>query len=211
MLNKYIKYKILKVSTLFHDPGTILQEIKVIHNELSISEDKYNLIYYSLYKQDIINNKTKFYSDLYNKFVKSDFILIELTTIKTILCDNIYVDIIQSRRNNSENVKLYYKDDEIIFEKNIIKLIEFVKSKKKKIFIIGHIYSNKWKVKKLERRIILNQILEKVCNKFNVKFFNPSILLDKYSEKELLIDSSHYTKKGTKVYGNTLMKLLNNK
>jgi vacuolar-type H+-ATPase catalytic subunit A/Vma1 len=209
MKNKYIPNKSNKsMSSLFHDPGTILQEIKNInnHSDMVIPENIYSLIYYSKYTNSLIKNKNEHYKLLRRKFNKSKYIVIELSTFKSILYNNMYLDYVQVTRFKK---KIPISINQDLFKNNTIKLIEYLKSIKKKMSIVGVIYSNKWKNIKLATRQTLNNILEEICQKYNVPFFNPSILLNNNNITDLLKDSSHYTDNGKKLFAQELMKLLN--
>ena len=101
MKNKYILNKSNKsISTLFHDPCTILQEIKNINNnsDVTIPQNIYPLIYYSKYTNNLIKNKSEHYKLLRRKFNKSKYIFIELSTLKSILHNNIYLDYVHVTR-----------------------------------------------------------------------------------------------------------------
>ena len=74
--------------------------------------------------------------------------------------------------------------------------------------IVGVFYSNECKNIKLATRKTLNDILEEICKKHNIPFFNPSILLKNNDENYLLKDIFYYTDNGKKLFAQELMKLL---
>lgn len=206
-----------QLRTLFHDPGTILQEIKAMHNELIVPEDMYNLIYYTKYRTHLLNDKMRYYEKHLNLFNNAKCIIIEISTLKSIIYNNIYLDLVQSRRNKEKREKYvdnYITDDITLFENNVIKLIEYLILKQKKICICGVVYWNSWNIEKLKIRNVLNNVLEKICKKYNVTFINPTDMINEnlniYPMNELLLDSDHFTKKGEELITHYIKKKLNN-
>ena len=61
---------------------------------------------------------------------------------------------------------------------------------------------------------MLNNVLEKICKKYNVTFINPTDMINEnlniYPMNELLLDSDHFTKKGEELITDYIKKKLNN-
>jgi hypothetical protein len=63
----------------------------------------------------------------------------------------------------------------------------------KKIIIVSH-YNSKINGKYLSSRNHLINLLERICTKYNIPFVNPTSILSKYSQEEVISDDlGHYT------------------
>lgn len=202
LISKYVT--ILNNRTLMHDVGQYVQEIKFYNKEIIIPEHLYQYIYYSEYKQKILNNKEQLLECQNNYLKEADLVIVEISTLKYIIEDEIYLDI-QQTINKPNNIILSY--NKIQFENKINELIGLLNNKK--ILFVGHIYTPKFNIDKLTIRKILNEwINNAIKNHPNVYFFNPSEIIEKYGWEEMMKDTTHYTKKGKNTMKNYVIKFI---
>jgi hypothetical protein len=68
--------------------------------------------------------------------------------------------------------------------------------KHKKIIFIGHLYSEKPGIKKINQRFIINNIVRKICDNIKSYFIDPSKIFETYDWNYIMKDSQHYTEEG---------------
>jgi hypothetical protein len=66
----------------------------------------------------------------------------------------------------------------------------------KRIIIVSH-YNSKKNNEYFNSRSNLINLLDKICNKHNIPFINPTIVLSKFSQEDVITeDLGHYTELG---------------
>ena len=167
-------------------------------------------IKYCKYENYIKNNNTKYCFRtglLLNKnidfnfkkeFENTDIFVIEIASRISYKWNNLYLHHIAI--DNKYNFP-YINDVEIVdetdeeIENNILLIKNLLHPKK--IIIISHFCTYNY-----GKRYELIKLLENITQKYNIPFYNPSILLQKYSKEQLFVDEkviSHYTEFGMKI------------
>jgi hypothetical protein len=181
--------------TLMHSISQYSQELDIINNKLILNPENYKSMYYFNYYTELLKDKNTFLNNLKTCVNNSDYILAEIQTLKYIDNSGIELDIVQSVRNAENHNFKYYNKTQFIKKVN-----EFIlRLPNKKIIFVGHMYDDRVGITKINVRCITNKIMQKFANNKNIYFINPSNVFLKYSWKEIMKDSSHYTDFGEKI------------
>ncbi len=178
-----------------HSIGQYNQEINFINKKIDINQENYEYMYYSNYYNLLLENKENVQNSLLNLLNHSDYIIAEMQTLKFIEKDNLELDIIQCQRNqNNFEIKAYNKT---ILTNKINEFIENLPNKK--IIFIGHVYDESVGIKKINTRLVINNLVKNTVNNKNTFFINPSNVFKNNKWNDIMKDSSHYTILGEKI------------
>ena len=192
--NKYYR-------TLLHSIGQYIQEIEFIQKKKDIPTNLLKLMYYSNYANLLKDNREDTLKNIIKCYNDAKYVITEMQTLKYIESNNYHLDLIQCNRiTEEENLVINNVDTTIkIYNKNnFIDLVKkFIMSiKNKKIIFIGHLYSEKAGIKKINQRFIVNNIVNKICDNNKTFFINPSKIFEIYEWDYIMKDSQHYTEEG---------------
>jgi len=192
--------------TLLHGIAQYIQELEFYKKQKEIPIHLLKYMYYNNYtklleekKQDTLNKVSKCYLD-------SKYIVAEMQTLKYIESEGYQLDLIQVNRNAEENALVNTSMDTEIKVHNKIEFIDLVKkfivsNKNKKIIFIGHLYSEKANIKKINQRFIINNLVNRICDNKKSFFINPSRIFEIYEWDYIMKDSQHYTEEGEIIVG----------
>ena len=180
-----------------HSTKEVIQYINFLKGELIIPIP-YNKL---CFRTAICDNTYINYNDLYNKlFIESDICIIEVCSSKLYMYNDFYLHQLCLDTNYE-----YYKNineidiSDIVIKKQSDEEIEcdILEIQKilypKKIIIVSH-YNSKINGKYLSSRNHLINLLDNICKKYNIFFVNPTSVLSKYSQEEVMTnDLGHYT------------------
>jgi len=177
-----------------HDISQYVQEMKIYNKVIDIPENLLQFMYYSSYKNKICDNMSETIKNQKKYINEADIIVVEISTLKYIIKDGIYLDIQQASK--TDNKIMSYDKEEFISKFN--EFIEMLPHKK--ILFVGHIYLPHMTIDKLKVREKLNEYINFCSSKYtNVFFFNPSIIVEKYGWNNMMIDTTHYSKNGRSI------------
>ena len=150
------------------------------------------------FRTSILHNKKLYFNNiLENNFKNTKLCIIEIASKISYKYNNRYVHhILYDNETYKNDIIVSQQTDEEI-EEDIINIIKELNNIK--IIIVGHIVTyNKGK------RYELINLLEQICNKYNILFINPITEITKlgYNIKDLVIDEpiiSHYNELGHSV------------
>ncbi len=191
----FIKIQNKNYRTLMHSIGQYNQEIDFINKKIDINPENYEYMYYSNYYNLLIENKENLQNNLFDFLNNSDYIIAEMQTLKFIEKDNLELDMVQCQRKpNNFEIKAYNKT--IL----INKINEFIKKlPNKKIIFIGHVFDESVGIKKINTRLVINNLVKNIVNNKNTFFINPSNVFKNNKWNDIMKDSSHYTIEGEKI------------
>ena len=191
-----------------HYTKEIIQKIKIARKELIIPINFENLI---LQTGTLCNDK--FHENFYSK---SDFFIIEISSIKKFKYKDFYCnqwsirDILKDNKYDNElykiaeftknNMELQTKE-EILEDLNTIYTLL-----NKKIIFVNHFNIPKDDGSFFEERLLIHNTLKEYCDNKNTFLFDPTEIINKYSLEETIIDSGHYTPDFKKIIGKELIK-----
>ena len=187
----------LNPRTLMHDISQYIQEIQFYQKIKPLNEQLVEYMYYNEYKQKIIEQKELALKTQLEKLQEADIVIAEICTLKYILVDGTYYDLQKcaSYPRGQFSIKTY---DKKTFQQKVREFIELIPNKK--ILFVGHIYdANFMTNSKLKVRQVLNSWINELVDHARTHFFNPSSLLEKFPYKQIMLDTSHYNKKGKKI------------
>lgn len=163
------------------------------------------------FRTGILENKYIDYHDIYNKlFLDSNICIIEICSIKKYIHNDFYLHhlCVDKRFSNYNNKTPHEILDNVIIEKQSDEEIEndILEIKKmifpKKMFVVSH-YNSKQNGKYLTTRNHLINLLDVICKKHNIPFINPTIVLSKYNQEEVITDDlGHFTQFGIDEFSN---------
>ena len=175
----------------------IIQLLKFINNEINIPEN----ILHKCFRSFTINTQSidKYIKDknyLLNIFNNIDIFILEICSRKIFIaqekyyyCDN-YIRRLEQNKNLEELNNIEHK---IMNEEDILQDIKFIqKYLKKPILIVSHI-NCKLNNSIIETRNNLINSLENICDKNNIAFYNPTLILDYFDQENVMNkDLVHY-------------------
>lgn len=189
-----------------HYTKEVLQTVKFLKNI-----DNYDNLNYC-FRTEILN-RSRFTDEQINKFReefdRTDVFVIEIASRIAYEYNNTYIHHIASEEKYNvpirNDIKIRDQTDEEI-ENDINEIISLLSPKP--IIIVSHIctYST-------GKRYELTKLLQKICEKKNISFFNPSVLLEKYSLNDLFINENvltHYTEFGHNIVSLEYKRLIDN-
>jgi hypothetical protein len=190
-----------------HSTKEVIQFIKFLKGELNIPSP-YNKC---CFRTAICENKFIDYNDTYNKlFNDTDIFIIEICSNKKYIYNNFYlhhlcVDKKHIKYNENTPIEILYNhtiekqnDEEI--ENDILKIQKMLYPKK--IIIVSH-YNSKKNGEYINSRNNLIILLNNICNKYDIPFINPRIVLSQHKQEEIMIDDlGHYTEFGISKFSN---------
>ena len=192
--------------TLMHGIGQYIQEIEFIKRTKEIPSELLKYMYYNNYAKLLTEKKEDTLKKIIKCYNDSKFIIAEMQTLKYIESNGYQLDLIQCNRNNPEDENVLVRKDENDLDTEIkvygkVEFIDLVKKfimsiKHKKIIFIGHLYSPKPNIKKINQRLIINNIVNKICDNNKTYFINPSKIFEIYEWDYIMKDSQHYTEEG---------------
>ena len=188
--------------TLMHSIGQYIQEIEFIKKQKEIPDDLLKYMYYNNYTKLLTEDKEGTLNNLIKYYNESKYVIAEMQTLKYIETTGYHLDLIQCNRNTEEN--LLVRNDEDDFDIKVYGKIEFIdlvkkfimSIKHKKVIFIGHLYSEKAGIKKINQRLIINNVVRKICDNNKSYFINPSKIFETYDWNYIMKDSQHYTEEG---------------
>jgi len=192
-----------------HSTKEVIQFIKFLKGELKIPQP-YNKL---CFRTGIMEDKFIDYDNSYkNMFLNTNFFIIEISSNKKYIHNNFYLHhlSVDIRYNFSNLLNKTPKDilENYIIEKQKDEEIEYDileiqrMLNPKKIIIVSH-YNSKKNNEYLNARNDLINLLSTICNKYNIPFINPTNVLSKFSQEEIMtIDLGHYTELGKNEFAN---------
>ena len=161
------------------------------------------------FRTGILFNKNIDYENLKKSFEDTDIFIIEIASRISYKWNNLYLHHITTESKYNfpyiDNIEIKNETDEEI-ENNILNIQKVLYPKP--FIIISHFATYNY-----GKRYELTKLLEKITTKYKIPFYNPSILLEKYSPEKLFINEkvlSHYTEFGEKIIENEYKKLIDN-
>jgi hypothetical protein len=190
-----------------HTTREIIFFLENINNIEKISIDNpdnlTNLIFGDIYHPGVINDFKKFINKPINKNINK--IILEISSRKVMYHNDIPLNHFYSFRNKQYNVVKILSDEEIELDLYYItKLCKTTFNENIEIHIIPHL---NLKTKKnndyiFERNNFVN-LLEHLCNKYNIKIHNLGKYIEKINNESFLedymSDSTHYSKDYDKI------------
>ncbi len=184
-----------------HSTKEVIQLINFLKGDLNIPEPFNKLCF----RTGICENRPIEYSEEYSKlFADTDIFIIEICSAKTYIYKNYYlhhlcVDKRFSSYNMTTSIDVLLNhtvkkqsDEEI--ETDILEIQRLLFPKK--IIIVSHyncIYNGAY----IKDRANLINLLESITKKYNIPFVNPTKVLEKYTQNQVLTeDLGHYTELG---------------
>jgi len=199
-LNNLINYS--------HSTKEVIQFIQFLKGELSIPPP-YNKL---CFRTGIYENKFINYNDTYNKlFVNTDIFIIEICAIKKFIHNNFYLhhlSVDKAYKNTIYQINTPHEilnnfiiekqsDEEI--ENDILEIQKMLYPKK--IILVSN-YNSKLNGEYINSRNNLIKLLYNICNKHDIPFINPTIVLSNYSQEQVMTDLDHYTDFGINKFSN---------
>ena len=192
-----------------HCTKEILQMIHYIRNDIIIPSP-FNQF---CFRTGIISNSSLEYDKKFAKILEnSDVCVLEICSNKKYIHSNYllhHLCVDNRTRFWGKNTTSFIKDgfhiekqsDEEI-ENDILKIKELLFPKK--IIIVSH-YNAKINNEPIKSRLYLINLLETICNKHHIRFVNPSMLLNNYTQTTILDrDLGHYTDFGLEIFNKHL-------
>ena len=193
----------------------VIQFIKFLKGELHIPIP-YNK---ACFRTAIMENKYIDYNDTFNKlFNDTDVFFIELCSIKKYIHNNFYLNYLcfdklypdYNKNVPSEiinNCIIEQQSDEEI-ENDILEIQKMLYPKK--IIIVSH-YNVKLNGEFINSRNKLINLLNNICSKYDIPFINPTIVLSKYNQNQVIQSNlRHYTELGLTEFNNYINNYINN-
>jgi hypothetical protein len=186
-----------------HSTKEVIQYINFLKGELKIPQPYNNICF----RTGIIEDKFIEFDDTYkNIFLDTKFFIIEISSNKKYIHNNFYLHhlSVDSRfeffnllnktpKDILDNYIIEKQNDEEI-ENDILEIQRMLYPKK--IIIVSH-YNSKKNNEYLNARNNLINLLDKICNKYNIEFINPTNVLSQFSQDEIMTqDLGHYTELG---------------
>lgn len=190
-----------------HTTREIIFFLENINNIEKISIDNpnnlTNLIFGDIYHPGVINDFKKFISKPINKNINK--IILEISSRKVMYHNDMPLNHFYSLRNKQYNLVKILSDEEIELDLcYIIKLCKTTFNENIEIHIIPHL-NLKTKINNdyiFERNNFVN-LLEHLCNKYNIKIHNLGKYIEKINNESFLedymSDSTHYSKDYDKI------------
>jgi hypothetical protein len=190
-----------------HSTKEVIQLIKFLKGELIIHIPYNNLCF----RTAICDNKFIDYNDCYNKMIADTSIcIIEICSNKKYIHNNFYLHHLCVDKRFScynSNTPFEILDNYIIeiqsdkeIENDILEIQKLLYPKK--IIIISH-YNSKKNGEYIKQRDNLINLLNSICNKYNIPFINPTTVLSNYTQEQVMLsDLGHYTELGSNVFSN---------
>ena len=196
-----------------HTTKEVIQLIHFLKDEM-VFPSPYNMV---CFRTPIINahqqngNKTYVeFSDEYKKlFLDTEIFVIEICSKKKYIHNGYYLHHLcvdkrfsEWNHHTPEYIMNNYiveeqTDDEI--ESDILEIQRLVNYKK--IVVVSH-YNSKSNGKYFESRNNLVELLNRICDKHNILFINPTVALSNFHQEQVMTnDLGHYTDYGTKEFG----------
>ena len=184
-----------------HTTKEVIQFIKFLKNELYIPPP-YNKL---CFRTAICQNKFIEYDNKYNKlFSDTDIFIIEICSNKNYIHKDFYLHHLCVDKNLNEfnsvtplEIKNNYiiekqSDEEI--ENDILEILKMLYPKK--IIIVSH-YNSKLNSEYIISRNNLINLLNNICQKYNIPFINPTDVLANFTQEQIMTrDLRHYTELG---------------
>lgn len=196
-LNNLINYS--------HSTKEVIQYINYLKGDLYIPEP-YNKI---CFRTGICENKCIPHTSLYyQKFMDTELCIIEICSTKKYIHNDWYLHHLsvdpriddhrhKTPRDILDNFRIEHQSDSEI-ESDILQIQQMLYPKK--IIIVSH-YNSKMNGEYIHARNQLIMLLDTICNKYNIPFINPTTVLSKYSQEDVMIkDLSHYTDLGINAF-----------
>jgi hypothetical protein len=189
--------------TFTHSTKEVIQYIKFLKGELIIPIPYNKLCFRTAMLENTFIDFDDSYKNIFldtniciieicsnKKYIHNDFYLHHLAVDSRFIYFNIMKDTPQDILNNYIIEK--QNDEEI--ENDILEIKKLLYPKR---FIIVSHYNSKKNDEFLNSRNNLINLLDKICNKHNIPFINPTIVLSKFSQEEVMYDDlGHYTEFG---------------
>ncbi len=192
--------------TYVHSTKEIIQFIKYLKGEIKIDKQPYNKI---CFRTPILNNSYIDYNDSYKKrFDDTNIFVIEICSNKKYIYNDYYIHHIcvdkrvpmyntNTPKEVLDNYKIEKQDDEEI-ENDILEIQKMLYPKK--IIIVSH-YNSILNGSVIPARNNLINLLDKICEKHNIPFINPTKVLSNYNQEDVMTeDLGHYNDLGHKVF-----------
>jgi hypothetical protein len=196
-----------------HSTKEVIQFINFLKGELSIPSP-YNKL---CFRTAISDNKFIDYNDTYNKlFIDTAIFIIEICSNKKYihngfylhhLCvDKRFIDYNKNTPHEILNNFIIEKQSDEEIENDILEIQKLLYPKK--IIMVSHYNSNQ-NGEYINSRNNLINLLDNICNKYNILFINPTTVLSNYSQEQVMRnDLGHYTDFGINKFSNYMNNFL---
>ncbi|AYV75274.1 MAG: hypothetical protein Terrestrivirus1_148 [Terrestrivirus sp.] len=191
-----------------HYSKETIQEIKLLKNLLNYNDLPH------CFRTDLLNRKSlsitpEQLSGLRDEFINTDVFIIEIASRISYEYEGKYTPyaVIDPQYNIPfrNDIKICYQSDQEI-ENDIIEIIKLLAPKP--VIIISHICSYSH-----GKRYELAKLLENICLRHHIVFYNPSVLTESHKYSDLYVPESvlaHYTDYGHNIVSLEYKKLIDN-
>ena len=204
------------ILTYCHNTKEMIQLIKYMNGTIKLNPP-YNKI---CFRSGILYNLYINYKQYFKYCVKfTNIFILEICSRKKYIYDNYYLNYLVTDKRYPKyhnllplNIKKNYKF-EIQSDKEIKEDILIIQKlvSPAKILIISH-YNSKINNKYIPARNSLIQLLTLICRKYNIHFINPTNVLSKYPQKNVIKhDLAHYTNLGGQILYSYIYNYIRNK
>ena len=159
------------------------------------------------FRTGILNNNEISYENFVDEYNKTDIFVIEIASRISYKYNSLYVHHIAKDHNytgiNIDNIEVRDLSD-IEIESDLLEIKRLLYPKP--FLVVSHIST-----RSTGKRYELICLLDILCKKHNITFYNPSILLERYNEDELFVKEnvlSHYSPFGESVISNVYKELI---
>ena len=193
-----------------HTTREIIYFLENINNIKNVIENNpselTNCIFGDIYHDYVINDSIKFMNKKLNKNISN--IIMEISTQKIMYYNDIplnYHYIHHYKQYKYNLVKKILTAEEIEYDLNyIIKLCKSIFNENIKLHVIPHLnLKTKSKLDYIDERNSLVNLLEYLCNKYNIKIHNIGKYIENNNKdcfiEDYMMDSTHYSKDYDKV------------
>jgi len=186
-----------------HYTKEVIQAIEFCKGIRPITEEESVLCF----RTCILRNKGTSYMNYLDSFNSTDIFVIEIASRLSYEYKNLFLHHIRAENNSTFKGDITIRDltdDEI--EEDISSIVKLLHPKP--VVFVSHFYTYTH-----GKRYMLASLLERICLKLNIPFFNPSLLLDEYSESELFESEkvlNHYTQLGHSIVSRKYKQIIDN-
>jgi len=161
------------------------------------------------FRTGILENREIDWNCFKEDFDNTDIFVIEIASRLSYEWNNMYLHHIQTE----EKYNFKYRNEIKVRELTDLEIEEDIKSivdlvYPKPVLIISHISTYNY-----GKRYELIKLLENICSRLHIPFYNPSLLLNEYTKDKILCDEkviSHYNNFGYKILGEKYKELIMN-
>lgn len=175
-----------------------IQELNQVLQKINIPIENFNLMFQKDILKSLNNNSDKVFKDLLVAYNKADYIIVDMQSLKYFKKDNYYYDVSLFSKNSTESSSSNIGDGSVHSKEEFILLLRTFANlvRNKKIFFVGTLYHDSANLKKINQRMIINNIVNKFVDNNKTYFINPSTVFDLYDWTYIMKDSNHCTEEG---------------